>query len=125
LLAHPDKLTRQEKTIEYIEELEREVNNGGFSQFFFNTSGNYTNGVIQALKDVGSTKFLKIVESAISQSPNSEVPKDRQQRQVLLANIEIKANPEWDKLNNEFYKYEEDLYGLMLAYIQNNIGKFI
>jgi hypothetical protein len=124
LLAHPDKLTRQEKTIEYIEELEREVNNGGFSQFFFNTSGNYTNGVIQALKDVGSTKFLKIVESAISQFPNSEVPKDRQQRQVLLANIEIKANPVWDKLNNEFYKYEEDLYGLMLAYIQNNIGKF-
>lgn len=32
--SKPEKLSKEEKTIVYIEELEREVNNGGFSQFF-------------------------------------------------------------------------------------------
>ena len=120
----PNKLTEQEKMIVYIEELEREVNNGGFNQFFFNSSGNYTDGVVQALKNIGSIKFLNLVESAIAQFPNSEVPKNRQQRQAILEKIDGEANPIWNTLNKEFYKYEEDIYGLLRAYISKNIKHF-
>ena len=122
--SKPEKLSDEEKTIVYIEELEREVNNGGFSQFFFNSSGDYTEELIQALKKIGSTKFLKLVESAKAEFPNSYVPKDRKERQGILGSIEEKANPVWNALDSEFYKYEEDIYTLMLAYISKNIGKF-
>lgn len=122
--SHPDKLTEEEKTIVYIEELEREVNNGGFSQFFFNTSGNFTEEIIRALRIIGSTKFTEIVEKAITQFPNSYVPKDRTERQNILERIENEADPVWEKLDAEFYTYEEDIYALMQNYILANIKRF-
>ena len=85
--SHPNKLTEEEKTIVYIEELEREVNNGGFSQFFFNISGNFTEEIINALKIIGSTTFTEIVEKAIAQFPNSHVLKNRNERQKILERI--------------------------------------
>jgi hypothetical protein len=36
-----DSLSHAEKVLHHIYWLETEVNNGGFDQFFFNTSGNY------------------------------------------------------------------------------------
>jgi hypothetical protein len=122
--SKPEKLSEEERNIIYIEELEREVNNGGFSQFFFNSSGDYTEELIQALKAVGSINFCKLVESAKAEFPNSYVPKIRGERQEILGSIEEKANPVWDGLNTEFYKYEEDIYTLMLSYISKNIRKF-
>ena len=122
--SKPEKLSEEEKAIVYIEELEREVNNGGFSQFFFNTSGDYTEEVIQALRKIGSTRFLGLVETAKAQFPNSYVPKDRQERQGILANIEKEASLVWNRLDSEFYKYEEDIYALMCVFILSNIKKF-
>jgi len=101
--SEPEKLSKEEKVIVYIEELEREVNNGGFNQFFYNSSGDFTEEVIQALKEIGSTKFLNLVEFAKAQFPNSYVPKDRMERQQILEKIENTASPMWDKLNSEFY----------------------
>jgi hypothetical protein len=121
--SKPEKLSEEERNIVYIEELEREMNNGGFSQFFFNSSGDYTEELIHALKMVGSIKFLKLVESAKAEFPNSIIPKDKKERQEILESIQEKVNPVWDTLVSEFYMYEEDIYALMLAYISKNIGK--
>ncbi len=122
--SEPDELSKEEKVIVYIEELEREINNGGFSQFFFNSAGDFTEEIIQALKTVGSTKFLVLVESAKAQFPNSYVPKDRAQRQEILEHIEELADLVWDNLDGQFYKYEEDIYSLMRTYMINNITNF-
>jgi len=122
--SHPDKLTEEEKTVVYIEELEREVNNGGFSQFFFNTSADFTEEIINVLKIIGPTKFTEIVQKAVAQFPNSYVPKDRTKRQKILERIENEADPVWDNLGAEFYKYEEDIYTLMRRYILSNIKRF-
>ena len=52
------------------------------------------------------------------------MPKDSIERQRILKNIEDEANTVWNSLDTEFYKYEEDLYTLMLTYVANNIEKF-
>ena len=122
--SKPGKLSEEEKTIVYIEALEREVNNGGFSQFFFNSSGNNTEETVRALRNVGSTKFLRLVISAIEQFANSYVPKDRVERQYILERIEDTASQTWNELDTEFYKYEEDLYSLMRNYMLANIKSF-
>ncbi|MBN1216196.1 MAG: DMP19 family protein [Candidatus Lokiarchaeota archaeon] len=121
---NPNKLSLPEKNIAIIEELEREINNGGFNQFFFNSAGDYSRNILTALKTIGSTFFLNIFERAIAMFPNSEVPKDRNTRQEFLEKIEEEANPIWEKLDREFYKYEEDIYSLMIDYIKNNINDF-
>jgi hypothetical protein len=119
----PDTLTECEKNIVYIEELEREVNNGGFNQYFFNSSGDFALETIGALKIIGSKTFLEIVQEAVDKFPGKIVPKDRGERQKLLANIDENIEL-WEELDNRFYEYEEDIYELMIRYIRKNINEF-
>jgi hypothetical protein len=120
----PDLLSLPEKNIVYIGELEREVNNGGFEQFFNNVSGDYTEEVINALRIIGSIKFLHLVELATQEFYKSFVPRDREERIALIENLGITAKEKWQVLDEEFFKYEEDIYGLMIAYIKKNIRDF-
>lgn len=120
----PEKLSMEEKTIVFIEALEREINNGGFSQFFFNSSGDFVAETVEALKKVGSSKFLALLEAAIAQFPGSYIPKDQGERQDILDTLENDAEPVWQKLESEFYRYEENIYDLMVGYISSNIKKF-
>jgi hypothetical protein len=118
---NPEKLTSCEKNIVYIEELEREINNGGFHQYFFNSSGNFTKETLNALNIIGSKIFFNILEKAINKFPNGSVPSDRNERQDILNKFDEGL---WIELDNEFYKYEEDIYKLMIEYIKNNINEF-
>ena len=120
----PHKLSPPEVNFCCIQDLEREVNNGGFHQFFLNSSGDYAHEVITALKSIGSVKFLRLTELAIKEFPNGQVPKNRDERVEILWQIEGKANPVWETLEDEFYQYEEDLDRLLLDYIKKNIEGF-
>jgi len=103
--------------------LEREVNNGGFSQYFSNSSGNYTKETLDALNIIGSKIFLKIFEEAINKFPNGIVPNNIDERQNIILKID-ENNELWEELDSEFYNYEEDIYILMIEYIKNNINEF-
>jgi hypothetical protein len=121
---NPEKLTLAEKNFVYIEDLEREVNNGGFEQYFFNSSGNYTIETINALKIIGSEIFLNLLEKAVKTFPNGIVPKDRNERQKVLLDIRDINEEIWIDLDRQFYKYEEDIHKLLIDYIKNNINEF-
>ncbi|MDQ2087028.1 DMP19 family protein [Herbivorax sp. ANBcel31] len=119
--TNPNNLSRYEKNIVFIEELENEVNNGGFNQFFFNTAGDYTFEILKALNEIGSLKFSGILEKAIDVFPARDIPEEMELRREVLEQIEEKANPIWNELDMEFYKYEEDIHKLMVDYIIENI----
>jgi hypothetical protein len=120
--SNPDVLTQCEKNIVFIEELEREVNNGGFSQYFYNSSGDYAMETITALKTVKSKIFLELLNNAVKKFPDGTVPKDRDERDELLETME--DDSVWDSLDESFYQYEEDIYSLMIDYIKNNMKEF-
>lgn len=117
-------LTESQKNFYYIQELEREVNNGGFNQYFYNSGGDYAHQTISALNAIGANKASKILQSAINEFPNHQVPKDRASRQSLLSKIEKEAQIKWDKLDEEFYKYPDDLSRLNIIYIKKNQKDF-
>jgi hypothetical protein len=121
---NPARLTQPEKNVVFIEQLEHEVNNGGIDQFFVNSSGDNAEETINALREIKSVKFLKILETAVQQFPGAKPPKDRDERLEVMEGIEDKTGPVWSSLDNEFYKYEEDIYGLLTDYIQKNIKDF-
>ena len=121
---NPNLLTRSEKNIVLIEDLEREINNGGFKQFFQNSSGGFANETLAALTAIGSQNFSKLLREAIDVFPNSVVPKVNDLRRNTILSIELTATPIWSKLDTEFYKYDEDIYHLLITYIQENIGDF-
>lgn len=119
-----EKLNESQKTVLFVENLEREINNGGFNQFFFNSSGNFTHETIIALKTIKAFKTSDIVAKAISVWPNQNVPKNRAKRQYILEEIEGQANPVWNECDEEFYKYPDNIVTLLLDYVKSNRSDF-
>lgn len=61
-----EALTREERTILAVEALEREVNNGGYSQFFVNSSNEYADAIADSLERIGCPATAEITRSALA-----------------------------------------------------------
>ena len=61
-----DKLTEEERIILAIEALEREVNNGGYSQFFMNSSKEYASIIVDALHRIACEDAAALTQEAIN-----------------------------------------------------------
>jgi hypothetical protein len=116
-------LNEFEKTFIYLDVLEQNVTDGGFIQFFFNSSGQFTHEIFQAYLAIKAENTVDILTKAIYLFPEIPVPKNLQIRQQILmkkdSNIDL-----WDELDTEFYKYEDNIILLTLAYVRNNIAHF-
>lgn len=67
LQAKPaDLLSAEESQVLAIEALEREVNNGGYRQFFGNSSGEFTPVIETALRAIGCPKVADITRDAVA-----------------------------------------------------------
>lgn len=119
-----ENLNKAEKTFLFVEMLEAEINNGGFDQYFFNSSGNYAAETLEALKKIGAFKTAQIVEEAYSYFPENPIPKDNEKRQELLENIDEQTSEKWSQLEDKFYLYEENISGLVLDYVRKNVSEF-
>lgn len=119
-----ERLNASQKTVIFVGNLEREINNGGFHQFFFNSSGHFTHETVEALKAIKAFKTAGIVTKSISVWSNQAVPKDRLKRQDILEQIEERAEPIWNECDQEFYKYEDDILALLLDYVKSNKSDF-
>jgi hypothetical protein len=59
-------MTTQERYVLAVEGLEREVNNGGYGQFFLNASHDFVDVIEQALRAIGCPKTADITRDAIA-----------------------------------------------------------
>lgn len=100
---------------ELIDELEAEINNGGFNQFFFNSAGNHTEEIIKALVKIGAFRTAEIVKKAASKFPGGMPSKDRDERQEALEEISPDSDA-FEELDEEFLAYEDDLASLVANY---------
>jgi hypothetical protein len=117
-------LNEEKKTFLFIEDFESEVNNGGFSQFFFNSSGDFSHETLGALKTIHADEVASLLEKAIAEFPNAKVPKDRNEREEIMEKIEDKAETAWENLDTIFYTYPDDIAALLLKFIKDNIQGF-
>ena len=60
-----DGLTNEEGVVLAVEALEREVNNGGYAQFFKNSSRSFASTIVNSLRRIGCTKTATITQKAI------------------------------------------------------------
>jgi hypothetical protein len=117
-------LSYPQKVLYFNQELEREVNNGGFWQYFRNTSGNFANDTIKTLRDIDANKTSKILESAIEMFPDKKVPTDKDLRNRIIDDIEDDAKEKWNELDKQFFKYEDNLNKLNIEFVRKNIRHF-
>ena len=119
-----DTLTEAQKNLYYNQNLEREVNNGGFNQYFINSSGDFAHETINSLRTIGANHTADILQSAIDQFPDKKVPRDRDARIDLVGQIEETANEKWEELDQKFFEYKDDLNSLNIEYVKKHRTEF-
>ncbi|MBI9058550.1 MAG: DMP19 family protein [Labilibaculum sp.] len=119
-----EKLNESQKTFIIIENLEREINNGGFNQFYFNSSGDFSHETVDALIEIGAIKTADIVKKSNSQFPENRVTTNRDERQEILEQIEDTANKIWETCDEDFYKYEDNIAVLLIDFVKANKTDF-
>jgi hypothetical protein len=107
-------INEHERVVYVTQLLEAEVNNGGFDQFFRNSSGNLSKEIVAAFTRIGAVKTAAICEKAISVFP-SPVPATQEERNRLLTE---ETEAILDKYDDEFYHSEENLDALNKQYIK-------
>ena len=119
--------TRPQQAIYEIWLLGAEVNNGGFNQFYFNSSGQFYKLLPASLRLVGANKFAELTERAneIYEKEHEKITK-HQDGTIEGFSKSYDDNPLND-LDDEFYKLyqEENLYALQIDYIRKNKSDFV
>lgn len=122
-----ENLNDKERVFYITQSLEMEVNNGGFAQFFFNSSGMFANELVAAFEAIGAKKTSEICKKAIS-IYGDEVPTDRDKREELLTSDneeeDEKIEALLNKCDDEFFEYEENLPELNYQFILKNKDAF-
>lgn len=103
-----------------LHRFEAEVNNGGFHQFFSNSTGEYVAETIQALVEIGATKTSELLKRAVSIGFPAGYPKDASQYETSVADFDDVVD-ELDALDQEFFNYAEPLTELVNKYLAKSI----
>jgi hypothetical protein len=107
--------------------LEAEVNNGGYNQFYFNSSGKFYKQLPDALKLVGANKFrdLTIRANNTYEKENSKITK-HQDGTIEGFSKSYDDNP-LNKFDDEFYDlyHKEDLQQIQVDFIRKHKTEFI
>ncbi len=119
-----EKLTEEEKIFFILWQMEAEVNNGGFSQFFFNSAGNFANEAEAACRKIGADNMAEICKKALD-AYGGKLPEDWTERQEFMEEMESDEISEiLDECDSEFYDYPDDLGGLLYKFVMENKEKF-
>jgi len=119
-----NRLSKQERVLYVIDVCDMEVNNGGFDQYFFNSSGDQCNELVPALTEVKAFETAKICEKALN-AFGCKIPSNRAKRNDLMDELESDSFTE--KLNecdNEYYSNEENVNELIYSYVMENKKAF-
>jgi hypothetical protein len=118
---------KSRKAIYMIWALEAEVNNGGYNQFYSNSSGQFYKELPDALRLVGANGFADLTQRAndLYEKENEKITK-HQDGTIEGFSKSYEDNPLND-LDTEFYElYEsEKLMQIQVDYIRQNINDFI
>lgn len=120
------KLTKGQQAVFSTWWLEAEVNNGGFNQFYFNSSGQFAEMAEIGFKVIGAQKFSELTSRANNIfTENKERLEEFDDGTVESFSESYKDNPLND-LDTEFYElYESENIGdLRIKYIRENISEF-
>ena len=113
-----DSLRPEERVFYCVWTLEAEVNNGGFSQFYFNCSGDIATKVPDALRSIGATHTASIAERANAVFGADGPSVDCVERQARLEELGDAASAELEVFDQEFLEYREDLSRLLAEYMK-------
>ena len=113
-------LSEAERIFYITQTLEMEINNGGFSQFFYNSSGNFSNELVGAFTAIGASATASICQKAIS-AFGRDIPVDREEREKMLYELQSDEIDEiLEECDSAFWDYEDNLNELNYSFVIKN-----
>jgi hypothetical protein len=119
-----EELSQPEQIALCVDGLEREVNNGGFEQYFFNSAGDHALDCLDALEEIGATSMAKLLRKAVAIFGAGGPDLDREERQLQLEALGDRVAPKLEPLDDAFFDYPDDLAALLRAFVEANVSEF-
>ena len=112
-------LSVPERDVLAIEAMEREVNNGGFKQFFTNSSSEFASTLLEALRRVGCPQTAAITERALGALPPG-VALTVEGLDAEMATANARRDEELDACDQAYFAAREDIAGALIGYLQRH-----
>ena len=107
-----------------IHMMDAEICNGGFSQYFFNSSGNSWELALSGLEEAGSTERLSLLKEAITKIADGKPSPNRDLRGHQLAKTLKKDEDVFDDLERRYYAGKEHLQVLLTKLVMKHRDVF-
>jgi hypothetical protein len=124
-----DQLSVGMRSLHAIEVLDAEVKNGGFSQFFWNSSGRYAPQALDGLVLVGARMRSGLVRQAIELFLRQDGPALRRigREDPKGAYLAFARRMDFRALDSAYYQLDriEDLKKLLVAYVRAHTDEFV
>jgi len=117
-----DDQEEPQKVFSAIWELESEVNNGGFDQYFRNCETGVIAHAPIALRTIGASSCARIVERAIEVV--APLARAREERSSALDALDDSGEALLNKLDSEFFAYPDNLTDRLLDYVSHRPETF-
>ncbi|HKT89847.1 MAG TPA: DUF4375 domain-containing protein [Candidatus Sulfotelmatobacter sp.] len=114
-------LSYEERVIVAIEALEREVNNGGYRQFFINSSAEYLPIVIDALLRIQCPATAALTRRAVETLGLTELGREAVQNRIQVQ--DAKRDSALNEIDSLYYKSSEHIAARLFAFIKDNRSK--
>lgn len=123
----PDQvnLTKGQRVVFLVSLLHYGVTNGGFDQYFFNSSGDLAPEALQALGMIGAPMAQNLLAEAMKQFPDIHYPTSRRARMGIMEQLPEITAAQWNRLDSQFYASNEDIIELVRTFIRNNPAEFV
>lgn len=113
-----------QKVFSAIWAVESEVNNGGFSQYFSNSSGESAPFVVDALETIGAPKTASICKRAIASGFPAGLPRTPESIASAAANFSDDILERLEPFDQEFLSYPHNLTDLLFEYVSKHPEEF-
>lgn len=112
----PRSLSQEERTILAVRALDREVNNGGYHQFFCNSSKRFAPEIVQSLSRIGCRRAAKITQRAINALRAAPLTVARIEAAMRETNEE--RDRELERCDEWFYRTPQGIPRRLYAFIK-------
>lgn len=112
-------ISKEERYVLAVEALEREVNNGGYGQFFANSSHDFVDVVAEALVAIGCPKTAELTRRAIEALDIGDGVTGEKAAAVVAADDEA-VREALAACDAGYYDNDEPIADRLFAWIRNN-----
>jgi len=116
--------SEEQQVFSAIWELESQVNNGGFLQYFQSTGGHTINVAPRALRAIGAARSADIVDRALAVVGADGLPDDQASREQLIGALDEPSLGALEALDREFFAYPDNLTDLLFEFVRSHPKTF-